>query len=80
MTNTIRRTLHLLLDMPVGIVAFTAAFTPVGLRWIAPLERRRARTLLGLTDLEPNSTWRAAAYSLAMLPIGIMTSSIAMTG
>jgi len=80
MTNTIRRTLHLLLDMPIGIVAFTAAFTPVGVRWIAPLERRRARTLLGVTDSEPKSAWRAAAYSLAMLPVGVTTSTIAMTG
>lgn len=80
MTTTIRRTVHLLLDLPVGIVAFTVAFTPLGVSWVPRLERMRARALLDVDVSDTKPAWRPIVYSLLMLPVGVTTSTIAITG
>lgn len=80
MTTTIRKTLHLLLDLPVGVVAFTLAFTPLGVSWIPRVERMRARRLLDVDVSDAKPAWRAVAYSVLMLPLGVTTSTIAITG
>ena len=109
--RTYRRTLHLLLDLPVGIVTFTAAVTLVsvsaalaltlvgipllaltlaGARAVRSWERRRAAVLLAV-DLPPDqppptgwrrlsdpTAWRAVAYSVLMLPVGVLSGSAAL--
>lgn len=111
--ETYKQTLHLLLDLPIGIATFTVAVslvttsaalvvTLIGLpllaaslvaaREMAKLERARARLLLGVDLPEPAAVpsgrrrltdatgWRAVAYAVVMLPLGVATSTIAVTG
>ncbi|WP_051943847.1 sensor domain-containing protein [Streptacidiphilus rugosus] len=117
--RTWRETLHLVLDLPVGVAAFSYVITtlvagigtvltfvgfPVlaaslgGARGIGAMERARARALLG-TDVpapvqpKPNrpgpvawlgavlksgANWRAALYSVLMLPVGIFNFTVAV--
>ena len=83
MKTTLRRTAHLLLDLPVGIATFTIALTTnvLAAREIGRLERARAHALLGAdVTSPPQARWRAFAYSLLMLPVGVVTSVVAITG
>ena len=117
--RTWKETLHLLLDLPVGIAGFTLVLT--GLATAAGLlvtflgiplltatlllsrlagrgELARARVLLGV-DLPPprplprqrgglarlfapirdGAAWRSALYFLLMLPVGVVTFTVALT-
>src|SRR4051812_11091000 len=69
------------------------AMTLVAAKWMARFERARARSLLGINVTEPASTsprwwqrvtdpdgWRAVAYAIVMLPLGIVTSVTVVTG
>ena len=110
---TYRRTLHLLLDLPIGVATFSVAvalvstsvslaITLIGLpllaitllagRGMGQLERARARALLDVHVPEPDAAprgwrrltdttgWRSIGYAVVMLPIGVMTSTVAATG
>lgn len=110
---TYRRTLHLVLDLPIGVATFTVAvtlvstgaalaITIVGLpllaatllvaRCMGRVERTRARSLLGVDVADPPASprglrrlsdpagWRAVGYAVVMLPLGVVTSTVAMTG
>src|SRR5512146_3229282 len=117
--RTWKETLHLLLDLPVGIAGFTLVLT--GLATAAGLlvtflgiplltatlllsrlagrgELGRARALLGV-ELQPprplprqrgglarlfapirdGAAWRSALYFLLMLPVGVVTFTVALT-
>jgi hypothetical protein len=66
--------------------------TLVGARWVGRLERARARTFLRLSLPEPDlaprgwrrltdaTAWRAVAYAILMLPVGIATATTALVG
>ena len=113
------RTLHLLADLLVGVVAFTVATTATALsaglaitlvgvpllvltlvvaRYYGRFERARARVLLGvelpspaprggglaprrwLEELRDPSGWKALVHALVALPVGVLTSTVVLTG
>jgi signal transduction histidine kinase len=118
--RTWKETLHLLLDLPAGIVWFTAVVTGLSLsvgllavfllgipiflatllfaRVISVVDRWRAKTFLGLRLASPFrpltggslwsrtkrlagdvAAWKALAYGVLMLPIGIFTFTVTVT-
>ena len=115
-----RESLHLLVNLPVGIVAFSYAITMVafgvgsvltfvglpvlaatvlGCRAFGAMERSRARSTLDLdvpapvfpeqsrpglmawiaATLKSGAGWRSVLYSLLMLPMGVVSFSVALT-
>ncbi len=118
-SRTWLRTVHLLADLAIGVVAFTLATTAlslsvglaitlvglpllvvtlVGARQYARFERARVRLLLGvqvpapssrdgglaphrwLAELRNPAGWKALVHALLLLPVGVVTFTVVMTG